>query len=194
MEESLSAQLLRAAMAGDISAVLALEDKGLNLGTKNQVALRMAAQHGHLELVRIFVEEKGFDVHLQEEGALRNAVEYGHFDIVQYLTQKGANIRVLSDDPLRSAMDHGYLEMADFLINRGADPHVIDDLMFRFAATCGNTRTINFLFNRDKAYYVELIKGDEELSSNPNLAGLINYHHLADSINTIPSVRRKIAL
>jgi hypothetical protein len=57
----------------------------------NSVALIIASEHGHLEMVKYF-KEQGGDIKAKNNKAVRHACKYGHLKVVEYLVENGADI------------------------------------------------------------------------------------------------------
>ena len=122
--------LYDAAEAGDLDRVMLLLEEGVN---KNQVGgsyldtpLSIAAENGHLLVVRYLVEQ---DADIQKVSnfdwtPLLNASRCGHFEVVRYLLEQGAD-RDKADrygyTSLHWAALHGDLEIAKLLMVYGAD-------------------------------------------------------------------------
>ena len=53
-------------------------------------AIRLAAENGHLEMVKYLVSQ-GANVNAQNDYADRRAAHYGHLETVKYLVSQGAN-------------------------------------------------------------------------------------------------------
>jgi hypothetical protein len=95
-------QLLKAAAAGDLSAVEQALTDGADVnarGPYNDTALNVACTWGHTEVVKRLL---GVGAGIENKGGadltpLMNAASRGHFEIVQLLLQKGARV---SDDLL----------------------------------------------------------------------------------------------
>lgn len=100
-----------------------------------------AAEHGHLEIVKLLVEH-GADVNgavLNGGTALTAACEWGgHVEVVKYLISEGADLepRAARDGftPLVAAAYQGHTDLVKFLVACGADIHVDHGTPLEWAA------------------------------------------------------------
>ena len=77
--------LVRMAEKGDLEMVRTLvEESGVDIHYDNELALRVSAENGHLEVVKYLVE-RGADIDAREDEALFKSLKNGHFEIVEYL-------------------------------------------------------------------------------------------------------------
>ncbi len=91
--------------------------------------LILAAERGHLEIVKVLVEEKGAGLNITDyagQTALMIAALNGHLKVVEYLIIKGADSNATTIEPnwagwtaLMYAARSGYLDVARFLIDMG---------------------------------------------------------------------------
>jgi rRNA-processing protein FCF1 len=79
-----------------------LIEKGANIHTIREYALRHVAYYGHLEIVKYLVE-KGANIHALGDAPLRWSAENGHLEIVKYLVENGADIHVNNDYALKNS-------------------------------------------------------------------------------------------
>jgi ankyrin repeat protein len=92
-------EFFAAAKKGDVAAVKALLDKGVDVNSKTEygaTALAYACDKGNLEVVRLLVD-RGANVNVRDtfygEVPLGWAIEKGHVDIIRLLLEKGAEGR-----------------------------------------------------------------------------------------------------
>jgi len=64
-----------------------LVEQGADLHAQNDYALRLAAENGHLKVVKYLLEQ-GANLHADNEKALRLAALYGHLEVVKYLLEE----------------------------------------------------------------------------------------------------------
>jgi ankyrin repeat protein len=125
--------LCDAAKRGDLAAVTALLDGGLQVDTRNaegRTALMMAATNRHLDVVT-FLLERGADFnalsgHREKRGShvLTWAVGGGDLEIVKLLLDRGAKLNVRGTtgrSPLGQAVIGRFPAMVQLLLDRGAD-------------------------------------------------------------------------
>jgi len=101
----------------DLQVIKELVEEGADIHANDDLALRWAAENGHLDVVKFLVKE-GADIHVFDELALRWAAENGHLDIVKFLVSKGANIHAENDEALRLAVVNGYLDVVKYLARK----------------------------------------------------------------------------
>jgi ankyrin repeat protein len=108
--------LTRAILFGRTDIVRYLIERGVDIHTENDYALRWAAKNGDLELVK-FLMNFGANIHAENDFALLWAVENGHFDIVRYLVEHGADIYTYNKKALQIAKEFKHQEIYDYLFN-----------------------------------------------------------------------------
>ena len=120
--QNLNEDFFAAARKGDVAAVKALLDKGVDVNAKTQygaTALSYACDKGHLEVVKLLVE-RGADVNVKDtfygEVPLGWAVPKGHVEIVKLLLEKGAQGR---DRALVQAAASGKTEIVKVVLEKG---------------------------------------------------------------------------
>ena len=91
-----------------------LVELGANIYAENNLALRLSAAQGDLEIVKYLVEN-GADIHANNDQALRWSANNGHLEIVKYLVECGANIHAYNDEALRCSVGKGHLEVYHYL-------------------------------------------------------------------------------
>jgi ankyrin repeat protein len=145
--------LIFATMKGSVEDVKDLLEKGANVHTNNDNALRIASKNGNLEIVKLLLDN-GADVNakkLFDSEALINASEKGNLEIVKLLLGKGANIHAENDYALRLASENGYLEIVKLLIEKGARVNAVNDEALINASRRGYTEIVKLLL-KNKAY------------------------------------------
>jgi len=122
--------LHNAARSGDYTAVKALLSTDSSLINEtddwNQTPLSIAADKGHLEIVKYLVEQ---GAQLNQADRLDNtplhiAAGKGHLEIVKYLVKKRANVDQINGygrTPLYAAAERGRFEIVKYLVEQGVD-------------------------------------------------------------------------
>ena len=105
--------LFEAARAGDESLVkYALDNK---FSEDINGALKIAANGGHLDVVKYLVE-RGANIHLQSEFPLTLALINGHAEVVKYLVSKGADVHIHDNYLLKLARERGQKDIMNYLL------------------------------------------------------------------------------
>ena len=105
--------LFQAARAGDESLVkYALDNK---FSEDINGALKIAANGGHLDVVKYLVE-RGANIHLQSEFPLTLALINGHAEVVKYLVSKGADVHIHDNYLLKLARERGQKDIMNYLL------------------------------------------------------------------------------
>ena len=79
--------LVNSAKEGELELVKYAVDRGSNIHTSNEEALRWASLNGHIEIVKYLVEQ-GADIHAENNAALKFAKRHRHNQVVKYLRSK----------------------------------------------------------------------------------------------------------
>jgi hypothetical protein len=118
--------LVRAAARGDTKEALLLLDKGAKVNELSDgptTALHEAAEHGHIEMVKLLIS-RGADVNNNCNWTpLHMAAARGHLDVVKALLAGGAEIgfRIPSGaSALSFAVVNGHIDIVKFLLEKGA--------------------------------------------------------------------------
>jgi hypothetical protein len=117
------------------------------------LALNLAAQYGHTEIVRILLDE-GDDVNTKDEHgdtALIYAANNGHLEVVELLLQAGANMNAAQDAALKGAAIRGHTETVRLLLEEGADVNVQFEngwTALMWAAQNGHVKTVKLLLQK----------------------------------------------
>ena len=119
-------KLLAATDAGDIRAVGAFLDQGLDPNTADpngDTLLMIASRQGHFELVKFLIGRKANVARRSPHGdtALMFASLKGHLPVARLLVEYGAQVNQDGWTPLHYAAFEGGPEMIKFLVGKGAD-------------------------------------------------------------------------
>ena len=134
--------LIASSRKGELPLMKFAIEKGADIHTEEDLALKHAAWQGHLDAVRYLVEN-GADIHDNEDEPLRQAAEYGHLDVVKYLVEHGADIHAEDDFALRYASLHGYLDLVKYLVENGVDASNI--FAIKYASSSGHLDVVKYL-------------------------------------------------
>jgi hypothetical protein len=91
-----------------------LVENGADIHADNDMAIRVCAEYGHLEIIKYLVE-KGANIHALYNYALRTSVCKGHLEVVKYLIKHEADISTHKDNLLRMAILYNHTEMVEYL-------------------------------------------------------------------------------
>ncbi|KAJ3277295.1 hypothetical protein HK104_003458 [Borealophlyctis nickersoniae] len=134
-------------------------------GDNPNIALRVAAQGRHVEVVRLLLSDQVNvpwfrvvldvdkrcrpSIHRNWYQALPRAAAGGHPEIVLLLLEKGVDVNA-GDDwgfPLGFAAERGHLEVAGLLLDAGADVHAFGEEALCLAARNGRLEMVRLLLD-----------------------------------------------
>lgn len=138
---------IEAASFGYLPILEHLRDKGCDLHTATEKALRQAAEGGHLDCVKL-LHQDGADLSAYQDEALCNAAYTGRLPVVQYLVENNANIHAKDNQAFRWAVDQGHEDVAIYLCEQGADIHVLKDIAIETAAVQGSLNFFKYMMGR----------------------------------------------
>ncbi|AVG46654.1 ankyrin repeat protein [Acanthamoeba polyphaga mimivirus] len=138
--------LIISSKKGNIKAVNELIEKGVNIKSKNNIALIEASKHGHLEIVKLLIN-KGANVKAQNHKAIQLACEYNHIEIVKFLANQGSFLKANNNKSIQLASKRGNLEIIKYLIENGADIYSSDEISIRLAIEKGRLETVKYIFS-----------------------------------------------
>jgi hypothetical protein len=160
-------EFFAAARKGDIAAVKALLDQGVEVNSKTRygaTALSYACDKGHVELVR-FLIERGADVNMKDtfygEVPLGWALSHGNAQIVKLLLDKGATG---IERALMNGVDQGNTEIVKVVLDKGGlKPETLNNALRR--ASAGSNKEIVEQLKKAGAVAVEVSVEPEVLKS-----------------------------
>ena len=160
-------EFFAAARKGDIPAVKAFLDKGVDVNSKTRygaTALSYACDKGHVELVK-FLIERGADVNQKDtfygEVPLGWALSHGNAQIVKVLLDKGATG---IERALMAGVDEGNTEIVKVALEKGGlKPETLNNALRR--ASVGNNKEIIEQLKKAGAVSVEVSVEPEVLKS-----------------------------
>ena len=122
LAQSLNEDFFAAARKGDVAAVKALLDKGVDVNAKTNygaTALSYACDKGHTELVKLLIE-RGADVNVKDtfygEVPIGWALSHNHTEIIKLLIEHGAQGKERS---LIAGADAGNVELVKAVLDKG---------------------------------------------------------------------------
>ncbi len=117
-------ELETASRKGDLPTVKKMIDKGADVNSQEGMALSLAAENGHADVVALLLA-RGAKVNIKKPSniPLNLASANGHRNIVKLLLDKGANIESLDrgNTPLVDALKKDNYDTAKYLVSRGAN-------------------------------------------------------------------------
>ncbi|NYT78987.1 ankyrin repeat domain-containing protein [Alcaligenaceae bacterium] len=114
-------ELLTAAKSGNLNAVARCLQSG---ATKQNVALNIGADQGHLAVVQHLVDHGRSQE--EKDEALWYAAAVNHLPVVQYLVNEGANYRAKDNRAVVVAAEEDNLEVTQLFAQLGADIDIIE--------------------------------------------------------------------
>lgn len=133
-----------AAQHGRVEVVRCLLEKGVNIDVNNNCAIKGASMFGHIETVS-FLVENGVDIHADDNYAILEASGNGHIKVVNYLVENGADIYARDNEALRNACMNGFIEVVKYLVENGADIHARDNEALLYACLNGHLDVVRYL-------------------------------------------------
>ena len=151
-------EFFAAARKGDIPAIKAFLDKGVDVNAKTRygaTALSYACDKGHVELVK-FLIERGADVNQKDtfygEVPLGWALSHGYAQIVKLLLDKGATG---IERALMAGVDSGSVEVVKVVLDKGGlKPETLNNALRR--ASTGTNKEIIEQLKKAGAVSVEV--------------------------------------
>jgi ankyrin repeat protein len=123
----------------------------VNIGADGHLAIRLASQRGHSEVVKLLLEDKRVDPSACNNEAIRWASKNGHLEVVKLLLQDG---RVDPSDQNNSdqysaihwASQFGHLEVVKLILEgKRVDPSVGNNRAIRWASERGHSEVVKLL-------------------------------------------------
>ncbi len=148
------------ALAGNALVLLSRRTKySVDPSSKNNKAIRMASENGHLESVKLLLEDKRVDPSANHNGAIRMASLNGHIEVVKLLlSDKRRETKVSPayayavdpSDPcnfaIRWASENGHLEVVKLLLSyQRVDPSDYNNNAIKFASENGHLDIVKLL-------------------------------------------------
>lgn len=98
-----------------------LTEKGVDIASGDNFAVRWAANGGHDEMLRLLFRHGGVDVNAKEGDALIRAVTKNHPKAVSVLVEHGADVTAQAYKALHIAHEKNNIEILAELVTSGAD-------------------------------------------------------------------------
>ena len=129
-------------------------DRGANPSAGDNHAIRTAAKHGHVDVVRYLCDlppDRGVDPSANDNHAIWAAASGGHVDVVRCLCDlppdRGVNPSVIL--AIWTAASRGHVDVVRYLCDlppdRGVDPSALDNRVIRDAAEHGHVDVVRYL-------------------------------------------------
>eukprot|EP00455_Lapot_gusevi_P041197 TRINITY_DN4750_c0_g1_i1.p1 TRINITY_DN4750_c0_g1~~TRINITY_DN4750_c0_g1_i1.p1 ORF type:complete len:524 (+),score=97.90 TRINITY_DN4750_c0_g1_i1:139-1710(+) len=144
---SVSDLLFAAIERGDLEVVEQCIAAGTDPSLNNNLALRLAAQHGHLPIVQRLLEFPQVNPAAQNNSALRLACENGHLHVATLLlTLPRVDPTAFNQSALREACQRGHVDVVNLLLSLPAvDATVMENYPLRVAALEGHVAVVDRL-------------------------------------------------
>lgn len=146
--------MVEAANRGFVAVVkFCIEERGADVGYRDDNAFYAAADNGHWDVVRYLVGERGVDPLAAGGRALFLAAEDEDLSMLKYLIEEGgADPHFQDEEALCSAAACGRLAAVEYLIGvHGADPHARNEEPLCAAARHGRLDVVKYLVERHGA-------------------------------------------
>jgi hypothetical protein len=173
--------LKEAAESGNLTGVIYIIENNHEIeGAEYTSALQLAAENGHLDIVKYMAEravEHDVDLRINFQPLLVSAAN-GHLPIVRYLVEEhNADIHVFNNLILILSASDGHIHVVRYLVGRGADINVDNGFVFTIAAQNGYLDIMKFLIgegiNIKKNHYNEALQWAAENGHLPIVKFLI---------------------
>lgn len=181
----LNQQLIQASKDGDLETVKKFIKKGADVHANYELALRWAAENGHLDVVKYLIEEHGADIQACEdeedcEDVFNSAVRGKHIEIVKYLVKKHKDaIRKFVVNAILNAVEIEEFDIVKYLITEGgADVSDYGEDVLYDAAKKGKIDIVKCLVEEHGVNINETTDGDRypiEIAIKNNHVEVVKY-------------------
>jgi ankyrin repeat protein len=138
--------LIQSCKYGDLAETKYLIANGANIHINNNAALNLAAENGHLEIIKLLIENGAKIPHKNRAFSL--SVDNGHFDVVKFIFSKLKNKDIENDTILHLGAVCGSLPLVKNSIEKyNVDIHSDDDYALRISANNGFTEIVRYLID-----------------------------------------------
>ena len=139
-----------AAKFGDVDIVKFLLNNGAKIYNYDPHVLNVAANGGHLNLVKFLIKDCGADINVKDNDGwtpLHFAAAFGSLDIVKFLVNNEAKINHSDAPALILAVRGGHFDVVKYLVNAGADIEARgkEGAALFYAAKYGHHEIVEFL-------------------------------------------------
>ena len=164
-------RLYRAARDGDAQEVESLLKHGIDINknlTQVGTALYIAAQRGHLDVVKLLLKYEGININQATKGGftpLHIAAQHGHLDVVKLLLQNHIDINKTADygfTALHIAAQYGHDNVVQLLLNYAVDVNQVTKdggTALHIAAQSGHDNVVKVLLGYDGININQAAKG-----------------------------------
>jgi ankyrin repeat protein len=148
--------LLFISQMGIVSDLDLLHKNGADIRIYNYLSIRLAASHGHLDVVKYLhkaAQSPGF-ISAKNNYAIRYALKNGHVDVVNHI------ISAKNNQSIRYASENGHLEVVKYLHKNGADITAQNNYALRFATENGHFEVVKYILSHVKCCGVNIHADD----------------------------------
>ena len=131
---NINEELLWAVQSGCLDIVkyfISYNGKGIDLHYRDDYAITVAAEAGHLDII-LFLIEEGIDPRTSNDLALCLSASSGHLNIVKYFISLGLNPHTYNDSALESAAINGHIETVQLLIDSKFEMHTYQRILLMY--------------------------------------------------------------
>ena len=140
-------ELINWSKYGRLDLVIVALNKGADICSEYNSAVRWASGNGHLDVVK-YLAERGADIHDYDDLTLRWAGKSGHLDVVKYLVENGADPRADSDYGMVLASMNGHLEVVKYLVEKGVGISTYNYYSVNVAMKYGHNDVVDYLVSQ----------------------------------------------
>ena len=139
-----------AARRGDTHMVASLLEDVVNPVVRS-MAMEAAAQHGHVDVVKLLLESGQVDPAVQNNFPIRVASRGGHIAVVSLLLKSDlVDPAAANNDAISQAAYNGHAAVVEKLLDSNSvDPGVYNNQAIRYAAQKGYIETVKLLLKSD---------------------------------------------